>query len=144
MSCEFPETNATDQEVLELLQSVKTIAVVGLSAKPERDSHRVAKYLQEQNFTIFPVNPGAREILGVPCYPNLQSLPHPVDLVDIFRKPDAIPGIVDQAIATGAKAVWMQLGLAHNAAADKARAAGLRVVMNKCLKIEHMRMIKGK
>lgn len=144
MSCEFPETNATDQEVLELLQSVKTIAVVGLSVKPERDSHRVAKYFQEQNFTIFPVNPGAREILGVPCYPNLQSLPHPVDLVDIFRKPDAIPGIVDQAIATGAKAVWMQLGLAHNAAADKARAAGLRVVMNKCLKIEHMRMIKGK
>jgi predicted CoA-binding protein len=89
-----------------------------------------------------PVNPGQKEILGEKCYPNLKAIPFPVDIVDVFRKPDAIPPIVDDAIEIGAKTVWMQLGLAHNQAADKARKAGLAVVMDKCIKIEHMNMVK--
>ncbi|MBE9542454.1 MAG: CoA-binding protein, partial [Proteobacteria bacterium] len=89
-----------------------------------------------------PVNPGQKEILGEKCYPNLKAIPFPVDVVDIFRKPDAIPPVVDDAIEIAAKVVWMQLGLAHNHAGDKARKAGLEVVMSKCIKIEHMNMFK--
>lgn len=142
MNCEFPEHNASDAEVRTLLENARTIAVVGISPKPDRDSHRVAAYLQEQGYTIYAVRPGCKEILGVPCYRDLRSLPGPVDIVDIFRRPEFIPDVVDQAIEIGAKAVWMQLGLAHNAAADKARAAGLQVVMSKCTKVEHMRLKK--
>lgn len=142
MECEFPNENATEEEVRQLLETAKTIAVVGISPKPERDSHRVAAYLLEQGYTVFPVRPGCKEILGQPCYRELRDVPAPVDIVDIFRRPDAIPEVVDQAIEIGAGAVWMQLGLASNAAADKARAAGLQVVMNKCTKIEHLRMHK--
>lgn len=141
MECEFPQKNATDETIEELLRTTKTIAVVGLSAKPDRDSHRVAKYLLEQGYTIYPVNPGCSEVLGLPCHSDLHGLPGPVDIVDIFRAPEYIPAVVDQAIEIGARAVWMQLGLAHNKAAEKARAAGLTVVMSKCTKIEHMRML---
>lgn len=141
MECEFPRENADDETIVGLLRTAKTIAVVGLSAKPDRDSHRVAKYLLEQGYTVYPVNPGCSEVLGLPCHGDLHGLPAPVDIVDIFRAPEYIPAVVDQAIEVGARAVWMQLGLAHNQAADKARAAGLTVVMNKCTKIEHMRML---
>jgi hypothetical protein len=99
----------------------------------------VAKYLQEHGYHIVPVNPKADEILGEKCYPNLKEIPLSVDVVDIFRIIEAIPAIVDEAIAIGAKVVWMQLGLAENQSARKAMAAGLQVVMNKCLKIEHSR-----
>jgi len=120
-----------------LLKTAKTIAVVGISAKEERDSHRVAKYLKEHGYRIIPVNPGLAEVLGEPCYPNLRAVPEHIDVVDIFRSIDAIPGIVDDAITVGADAVWMQLGLVHEEAAAKARKAGLTVVMNRCTKIEH-------
>lgn len=142
-SCEFPLSNASDQEIERLLRTVKTIAVVGLSEKPDRDSYVVARYLQAHGYRIVPVNPAAEEILGERSYPDLASIPAEIvmDVVDIFRKPEFIPAIVDAAIARGVRAVWMQLGLAHNAAAEKARAAGLAVVMNRCIKVEHARLI---
>lgn len=135
--CEMPEKNVTEQEVAEVLKQSKTVAVVGISHKEDRDSHKVAKYLKEHGYKIIPVNPKYKEVLGEPCYPDLKSIPEHIDVVDIFRKVDAIPPIVDEAIAVKADTVWMQLGLAHNEAAEKARCAGLSVVMNKCIKIEH-------
>ena len=140
--CEFPEKNATSDEIRVILQSTRTIAVVGLSDKPDRDSYQVAAYLQQHGYRIIPVNPVLKEVLGEKAYATLQDVLDPVDLVDIFRKPEAVPEIVDDAIAIGAKVVWMQEGVVHNAAADKARAAGLQVVMNKCMLKEHSRMMR--
>lgn len=140
--CEFPLTNASDDEIGTLLRSAKTIAVVGLSDNPERESYQVAAYLKSQRFRIIPVNPNVQEVLGERSYPSLNAIPEDiqVDVVDIFRRPEFIPEIVDQAIARGAKAIWMQKGLVHNAAADKARAAGLTVVMDRCMMVEHRRL----
>ena len=140
-SCEFPESNPLEDEIKKILESSKTIAVVGLSDKPERDSYKVAEYLKNQGYTIIPVNPARAEILGEKSYPDLESIPSPVDIVDIFRNVDAIPGIVDEAIRIKARVVWMQLGLAHNASARKAAAAGLAAVQSRCLKIEHQKLI---
>lgn len=142
MQCEVPEYNPPSEEIKAILERHKTVAIVGLSPKPERDSHKVAKYLKEHGYKIVPVNPGQKEILGERCYPDLRAIPFLVDIVDIFRKPEAIPAIVDEAVAIGAKVAWMQLGIAHSQAAHKARAAGLDVVMSKCIKIEHMNMSK--
>jgi predicted CoA-binding protein len=140
-TCDLPLSNASDAEIDGILASVGTIAVVGLSDKPNRESHTVAHYLQAHGYRIVPVNPAAVEVLGERCYPDLASLPEEIaiDVVDIFRKPEFIPPVVDEAIARGAKVVWMQLGLAHNAAAQKAREAGLIVVMDRCMKVEHAR-----
>jgi uncharacterized protein len=124
-------------EITEILHNYRVVAVVGLSAKPDRPSYRVAQYLQEHGYRIVPVNPGCQEILGERCYPGLRDIPFPVEIVDIFRTVDAIPGIVDEAMAVGAKVVWMQLGLEEPQSARKARQAGLQVVMDRCLKIEH-------
>lgn len=135
--CELPEKNASSDEIRRILSAARTIAVVGLSRDPNRDSHRVAAYLQAQGYRVIPVNPAVKEVLGEKAYPDLASVPVPVDVVDVFRRVEAIPGIVDEAIAVKAKAVWMQLGLAHNAAAEKARGAGLAVVMNKCIMMQH-------
>jgi len=143
MGCELPDYNPPDEEVVELLKSAKTVAVVGISHKEDRDSYKVAKYLKEHGYKIIPVNPKYKEVLGEPCYPDLKSIPEKIDVVDIFRNIDAIPGIVDEAISVGAGAVWMQLGLAHNESAEKARQAGLKVVMNKCMKIEHQRLLSS-
>ncbi|MDY6908766.1 MAG: CoA-binding protein [Thermodesulfobacteriota bacterium] len=142
MECQIPEKNADDSKVLEILKRARTIAAVGVSHKEDRDSHKVAKYLKEHGYKMIPVNPKYKEVLGEPCYPNLAAVPERIDIVDIFRNIEAIPGIVDEAIAAGAGCVWMQLGLAHNEAADKARRAGLSVVMNKCAKVEHQRFKK--
>jgi predicted CoA-binding protein len=139
-TCELPESNPLDDEIKKILQNSKTIAVVGLSDKPERDSYKVAQYLKEQGYAIIPVNPTKTEILGEKTYPDLASIPGPVDIVDIFRNIDAVPGIVDEAIGIGAKVVWMQLGLAHNASAAKAKEAGLVAVQSKCLKVEHQKL----
>lgn len=139
--CELPRKNASNDEIRRLLTGAKTIAVVGLSEDPSRDSHRIAAYLQEQGYRVIPVNPKVGEVLGEKAYPDLASVPVPIDIVDVFRRVDAIPAIVDEAIAAGAKAVWMQLGLAHNASAEKARAAGLSVVMNKCIMVEHRHLL---
>ena len=138
--CELPEENATPAEIAEILRTTKTIAVVGLSPKPERPSHSVSQYMKGQGYTIIPVNPGHKELLGEKAYPSVADVPGPIDMVNIFREPAAVPEIVDQAIAKKAKVIWMQLGIVHNAAAEKARAAGLKVVMNKCLYIEHARL----
>ncbi len=139
VECQLPEFNPEDEEIKGILENNRTIAVVGLSTNPDKDSHRVARYLKEQGYQIVPVNPKNEEILGQKCYANLKEIPFSVDIVDIFRKIEAIPAVVDEAIATGAKVVWMQLGLAENQSAHKARSAGLQVVMNKCIKIEHSR-----
>jgi predicted CoA-binding protein len=140
-SCELPLSNASAEEIDRILASARTVAVVGISDKPDRDSNMVARYLQANGYRIIPVNPGATEILGERSYPDLASIPAEIaiDVVDVFRKPEFIPAIVDGAIARGARTVWMQLGLAHNAAAEKARAAGLTVVMDRCMKVEHAR-----
>ena len=140
--CEFPLTNAGAEEIADIVSAARTIAVVGLSDKPDRDSYRIAAYMQRHGYRIIPVNPAVTEVLDEKAYPDLAAIPPDiaVDIVDIFRKPDAIPAIVEQAVARGAGTVWMQQGLAHNAAADRARAAGLRVVMDRCLMVEHARL----
>src|SRR5438094_956991 len=123
-ACELPRENATLEEMREILRTAKTVAVVGLSDKPDRDSYRVARYLQSAGYRIIPVNPAVKEVLGEKAHASLRDVPEKVDVVDIFRKPDAVPEIVEDAIAVGAKVVWMQDGIVHNDAADRARAAG--------------------
>ena len=140
MRAKFPLQNATPQEIRDILKTAKVVAVVGLSDKPDRDSYRVAAYLQKAGYRIIPINPAVKEVLGEKAYASLRDVPEKVDLVDIFRKPDAVPEIVEDAISVGAKAVWMQEGIAHNAAAERARAAGLKVVMDRCTLKEHMGM----
>jgi len=130
----------TDAEMKRLLEDTRTIAVVGLSDKPERPSHGVARYLIAQGYTVIPVNPSVDEVLGLKGYPDLHSIPEPVDVVDIFRRPEHVPSLVAQAIEIGARAVWMQLGVMHAEAAAQAEAAGLAVVMNRCMAIEHQRL----
>jgi uncharacterized protein len=139
--CEIPDYNPPGAEVAELISKGRTIAVVGLSDRPSRDSHRVAAYLQSRGYRIIPVNPYKTEILGEICYPSLMAIPDPVDIVNIFRTVAAIPGIVADAVKIGAKGVWMQQGLAHNESAGKARAAGLCVVQSRCLMVEHRRLV---
>ena len=124
-----------------LLTQSSTIAVVGLSPKPDRPSHRVAAYLQSQGYRIIPINPNATEVLGEHSYPDLRSVPDPIDLVDIFRRSEEVPPVVEEAIAVGAKAVWMQDGVINEGAAAHARAAGLPVVMNDCSMRVHRRMM---
>ena len=119
---------------------MKTIAVVGLSSRPERPGYYVPAYLQEQGYRIIPVNPNLQEALGEKAYPDLTSIPERVDLVQIFRRPEAVPPFVEQAIAIGAKSIWMQLGIVNQEAAEKARAAGLDVVMDACILVEHRRL----
>ena len=119
----------------------QTIAIVGLSPKPHRPSNQVARYLMEAGYRIIPVNPGQDTILGLPCYPNLLAIPAQVDLVDIFRRQEEVLPIVEEAIAIGARFVWMQEGIVNDEAAAKARAAGLEVVMDRCTKIDHMNLL---
>lgn len=131
----------TDAEIASLLRRSRTIAVVGLSDSLQRDSHRVAEYLQRQGFVIIPVNPLANEILGQPAFPDLESIGHPVDIVDVFRRPEHVPAIADAAIRTGARALWMQFDTVHNDAAQQASAAGLDVVTDRCIMVEHRRLV---
>jgi predicted CoA-binding protein len=131
-------------EIRDILTASKTIAVVGLSDNPDRPSYHVAAYLQRHGYRIIPVNPGAREVLGERAYPSLRDVPVPVDLVDVFRRSEAVPPVVDDAIAVGARAVWMQEGVVHEDAAAKARAAGLKVVMDRCTLKEHARLAAGR
>jgi len=141
--CELPRFQLPPEEIRELLAASRRIAVVGLSDKPDRESHRVAEYLLQQGYEVIPVNPNVREVLGRPAFADLRDVPGPVDIVDIFRRPDAVPAIVDAAIARGDRAIWMQEGIVHNEAAEKARAAGLKVVMNRCLMKEHRQWRAG-
>jgi len=122
----------------DILNSSKVIAIVGLSPNPNRPSHEVASYLIKQGYKIIPVNPNAREILGERCYPNLSSIPEPVDVVDIFRRSEEVPAIVEEAIKIGAKAIWMQEGIINEEGAARAKEAGLMVVMDRCMLKEHL------
>jgi predicted CoA-binding protein len=123
----------------EILRRFRTFAVVGLSPRPERDSHHVGRFLQDHGYRVIPVYPGETEILGERCYARLQEIPFRVEVVDLFRRSDAVPPFVDEAIAIGAQVVWMQLGVVHEEAAAKARRAGLLVVMDHCPVIEYRR-----
>ena len=131
------------EDIKRILSENKTIAVVGLSPKWNRPSHFAAKYMKEHGYKIIPVNPGYDKILGEKCYKNLLDIPEPVDIVDIFRRSKDVPPIVDDAIRIGAKFVWMQLTVVNEEAAQKARDAGLEVVMNRCVKIEYGRIFGG-
>ena len=126
-----------------ILRDNKRIAVVGLSANWYRPSFFAAKYLLDHGYRVIPVNPAYREVLGQRCYPSLQEVPEPVDVVDCFRRAEEIPALVDQALAIGARVLWMQLGVVNEAAARAARAGGLEVVMDRCMKIEHARLFGG-
>ncbi len=130
-------------DLAQILRDTTRIAVVGLSPKPERPSYQVASYLHAAGYEIIPVNPGHDQILGRRCYPNLESIPGRIDLVNIFRKPHEVPALVDSAIHLGVKVLWMQLGIIHEEAAATATAAGLVVIMNRCLKIDHQNYSRG-
>lgn len=134
----------SDKEMKEILLSIKTIASVGLSSNQEKDSFWIVSYLQEQGYRIIPVNPTATEILGEKVYPNLEAIPDKVDVVQVFRKSEDVLPVVESAIAIGAKVIWMQAGIVNAEAAQKARAAGLQVVMDACMRVTHQRLIGPK
>ena len=134
---------STASDRLRILERYRRIAMVGLSSNPFRPSHFAAVYLIAQGYDVTPVNPRESQVLGRPCYSSLAAIPGPVEVVDIFREPAAVPGIVEEAIAVGAKVIWMQLGVIHEEAAERARQAGLDVVMDRCMKIEHARFFGG-
>lgn len=125
---------------IEKILSYKNIAVVGISDDPGRPSYDIASFLDEHGYNVIPVNPNLAEWKGKKCYPDLKSIPVKVDVADIFRRPEAVPPIVEEAIAIKARAIWMQLGIVNEEAATKARAAGLDVVMDKCIKTEYLRL----
>lgn len=127
---------------IDILRSAKTIAVVGLSSKRVRPSYGVSEYMQRAGYRIIPVNPAETEVLGEKAYPDLDSIPVPVDLVNIFRRSELVPPVVDAAIRIGAKAIWMQEDVVHEESAEKARAAGLMVVMDRCVLKEHRKMVR--
>lgn len=135
-----PDANPSENEIRGILDRYRTIAVVGLSDNPMKASYEVAEYLKGRGYRIVPVNPSVDSVLGEKAYPDLKSIPFPVDVVEVFRKSDAVPGIVEEAIGIGAKVVWLQLGIVNNGAARKAREAGLEVVQSKCM----MQEIRGR
>lgn len=134
---------STIAELRRILKTNHTIAVVGLSADWYRPSYFAAKYMQEHGFRIIPVNPKYDEILGEKCYPSLKAIPEPVDIVDVFRKPDDCVPIAQDAVAIGAKVLWLQLGVVNEEAARVAESGGLEVVMDRCVKIEYARLFGG-
>ena len=127
----------------DILRRYKRIAVVGLTNDPTRADHSVSEYMQRAGYEIIPIAPGEDEVLGVKAYADLASVPEPVEIVDIFKRSEEVAPFVDEAIAIGAKVVWMQLGIVNEEAAAKARAAGLEVVMDRCVRTEHRRMAAG-
>jgi predicted CoA-binding protein len=130
-----------DETLRQALIGARNIAVVGLSDRPSRPSYGVARYLKEQGYRIIPVNPNITEVLGEKAYPDLTSVPDAIDLVDIFRRSSQVGPVVDEAITKGVQTIWMQLGIVDEAAAARARAAGITVIMNRCTLIEHRRLV---
>ena len=130
-----------DEDIRRLLQGVRRIAVVGLSPKPHRDSHRVAAYLQERGYEIVPVYPREESILGARVFRRVQDVPGGVDLVDVFRRSEELPGVVEDALAARSPAVWFQIGCVHEEAAERAASVGMTVVMDRCLMVEHARLL---
>jgi len=135
--------NDHDQKMRDILTSARTIASVGLSSNQEKPSYSVAAYLKEQGYRVIPVNPTATEILGEKVYASLSDIPDKVDVVQVFRKPEDVPPVVDEAIKIGAKIVWMQEGVVNYEAAQKAEEAGLQVVMDACMRATHQRLNIG-
>ena len=127
----------TEQEIIQLFEQTKTIAVVGASPKPWRDSGSIAQYLERKGFTVYPVNPRYQEVLGMKCYPDLKSIPGSIDMVNIFRNSDEVGPVIDEAIQVKARSVWMQLNVINEEAAQKAETAGLKVVMDRCIAVDH-------
>jgi len=136
-------TNDHDQRMRDILTSANTIASVGLSSNQEKESYWIVSYLKEQGYRIIPVNPTATEILGEKVYASLSAIPDKVDVVQVFRKPEDVPPVVDEAIKIGAKVVWMQEGIVNYEAAQKAKDAGLEVVMDACMRATHRRLNIG-
>lgn len=132
-----------DESLREILLSAKTIASVGMSSNQAKESFWIASYLKEQGYRVIPINPTADEILGEKAYPDLQSVPEKIDVVQVFRKPEDVPPVVDDAIQVGAKVVWMQEGIVNYEAAQKAEEAGLQVVMDACMRSTHRRLMIG-
>ena len=144
MECEMPQINSNTEEIKQILEETKTIAIIGCSPNPEKASNRVANYLKNAGYKMIPVYPKEDEILGEKVYRSLDEIPSDIkiDMVDIFRKPDVIGLVIDQAIQRGdVDCVWTQLGLVNNEAAAKAKEAGMKVVQNHCTKIEHANLI---
>lgn len=135
-------TIESDEGLREIFDTCRTIAVVGCSPKPERPGHYIARYLQDLDYRVIPVNPLHSELVGETCYPSLRDIPEPVDMVDCFRRAEEIPAIVEDAIAIGAKVLWMQLGVINEEAAKRAEEAGLKVVMDRCPKIDYPRLYR--
>lgn len=138
MECEFPTVNANNDEIKSIFLEIKTIAVLGLSPDPTKDSYRVAQYLQSVGYTIIPVYPKEELILGEKVYRSLEEIPFAVDMVDVFRKPDALEAIADSCMTRGdVKVFWAQIGVVNNKAAQRAQDAGMKVVQNHCSMVEH-------
>ena len=123
--------------ILDILTKYKTIAVVGLSSNPARPSYGVTEHMQSAGYHIIPVNPNETDVLGEPSYASLEDVPQKIEIVDVFRRPEEVPPVVDAAIRAGAKVIWMQLGIANEPAAEKARSAGITVIMDACILVEH-------
>ena len=133
---------AESEQITHLLKNAKTIAVVGLSDSPMRVSYGVSEYMQSQGYRIIPVNPEITESLGEKAYPTLSEVPEKIDIVSVFRRPEFVPEVVDDAVRLGVPAIWMQEGVVHEAAAEKARQAGIFVVMDRCILKEHRRLVR--
>lgn len=142
-ACELPDADPPPDEIRQILRDTRTIAVVGISPKTDRDSHKVAAYLIEHGYDVIPVNPGQRRILGRPCFKSLKDIPFPIDLANLFLNPAKVPPVVEQAVEKGVRCIWMQIGVVHNECAGKAVAAGIRVVMDRCIMREHMKLPEG-
>jgi len=130
-----------DEVIRSILTESKVIAVVGASPKPYRDANSIARFLERTGYTVYRVNPLYDTIDGKPCYKDLASVPEPIDLVDVFRRSDAVPDIVEEAIAVKAKAIWLQFGVIHEEAAAVAEAAGMQVIMDHCIAVDHRRLV---
>jgi uncharacterized protein len=139
----MPVISHDDTALRELLENARVIAVVGYSNRPETVSYSIGRYLKRVGYKVYAVNPTISEIDGERVYPTLADVPEAIDIVNVFRRPEYLPEVFDQAIAAGAKAVWAQLGIHHEEAAQKAAAAGLQVVTDSCIKVEHVRLVRA-
>ena len=143
MKCEFPTINLSNNEIKEIFKNIETIAIIGLSPNPSKDSNKVASYLKSVGYKIVPIYPKEDIILGEKVYRSLKEIPFKVDMVDIFRKPAAVMSIVESAIERGdIKVVWTQVGIVNNDAAQKAKNAGIKVVQNRCSMVEHRNLFR--
>jgi predicted CoA-binding protein len=131
-----------DDAIGKILKEAKTIAVVGASEKPWRDSNSIMQFLLDVGYKVLPVNPKYSKVLGIPCVPDLSHLPKGIDIVDVFRRPEALGAVVDEAIANGARALWLQLGVVNRDAAKKAEQAGMNVIMDHCIRVDHRRLVR--